>query len=207
MVLKPILRKAPCDGDLLLYSSPRAGVTKHHRLVCVCVGGVLKTTEIYFLQFQMSKIKVTTGSCSLWGSREESVPLPYPSFWWLLAVPGIPWFVERPFPSVPVFTWHSVLDTSPRVRPISIHHDLILIMYARTLLPNKVSGRYEFGREQYNYSHIIRKGSWKKLIVHEVMLPSDTELKSRLTPHGLLPSLLDSDTPRGQWSTVHPRET
>lgn len=109
-----------------IYSSPGAGVTKDRKLR----GDGLKTIEFHFLQFkdQTSKIKVTAGSCSLWGSRKESVPWRYPSSWWLLAMPGVPRSIEWPFPSVLVFTWHSVLDTSPQVRPTSIRHDLVLRM-------------------------------------------------------------------------------
>ena len=86
--------------------------------------------------------------------------------------------------------------------------DFILIVYTRTLFPNKVSGRHEFrGGWQYSYPHVIQKGSWKKLIIREVTLPGWHRMKIKIWHLMVFFLLLETViTPRGQESTVHPRK-
>ena len=61
-------------------------------------------TEIYSLTFLKSEVKVSAGVVPSVGSEGEPGPCLSPSFWWLLAIPDVPWLIGTLIP-VSVFTW------------------------------------------------------------------------------------------------------
>ena len=96
---------------------------------------------------------------SYWGSEGEPDPRLSPSFWWLLAILGIAWLVERhsslfaclhmsfslcvsmtKFPS----SYKNTCQTGLRAHPNPVWPHIDLITSAKTLFPHKVPGGHEF---------------------------------------------------------------